>query len=394
MDFQRLARWRRQRAVQNGLTVLLVVLGPVLTMLTFLILGGPLDRASASPLLRLILLADLVYVIIVAGLVIQRVTSMIVARRNRSAGSRLHLRLTGVFVALALIPTVLVAIFAVLSINLGFEGWFSERVQNVLGTSLTTAQAYDGEERSELLRDANALAGFLNTERQTNFFMNDGDVRQAIGSVQNQLDRGLSEVFFIDGAGEIMARGARSYDFNYERPTPADFAAADATGSQIIEDGANNEFRALLPMETFPNRYLYVTRAVDGQILSLLDDTEATVALYDQLERDRGQLLFQFGFLYLGFAVILILAATWLGLQFAERLSRPIGRLVSASQRVGAGDLDVQVIEDDGDDEISQLGHYFNQMTSRLKGQRDDLMDSNRLFDSVLSSVTSGVVGL
>ncbi|MCF7700231.1 sensor histidine kinase NtrY-like [Loktanella sp. M215] len=394
MDFQRLARWRRQRAVQNGLTVLLVVLGPVLTMLTFLILGGPLDRASASPLLRLILLADLVYVIIVAGLVIQRVTSMIVARRNRSAGSRLHLRLTGVFVALALIPTVLVAIFAVLSINLGFEGWFSERVQNVLGTSLTTAQAYDGEERSELLRDANALAGFLNTERQTNFFMNDGDVRQAIGSVQNQLDRGLSEVFFIDGAGEIMARGARSYDFNYERPTPADFTAADATGSQIIEDGANNEFRALLPMETFPNRYLYVTRAVDGQILSLLDDTEATVALYDQLERDRGQLLFQFGFLYLGFAVILILAATWLGLQFAERLSRPIGRLVSASQRVGAGDLDVQVIEDDGDDEISQLGHYFNQMTSRLKGQRDDLMDSNRLFDSVLSSVTSGVVGL
>jgi two-component system nitrogen regulation sensor histidine kinase NtrY len=71
-----------------------------------------------------------------------------------------------------------------------------------------------------------------------------------------------------------------------------------------------------------------------------------------------------------------------------------VGRLVTASQRVGAGDLDVRVIEDDGNDEISQLGHYFNQMTSRLKGQRDDLMESNRLFDSVLSSVTSGVVGL
>ena len=376
------------------MTIGLVVLGPVLTFLTFFILGGPLEQGASSPLLRLILLADLVYVIMVAGLVIQRVTSMIVARRNRSAGSRLHLRLTGVFVALALIPTVLVAVFAVLSINLGFEGWFSERVQNVLGTSLTTAQAYDGQERSELLRDANALAAYLDTERQVNFFMDDGDVRQAIGAVQNQLDRGLTEVFFLNGAGEIMTRGARSYDFNYERPGPADFAAADATGYAVIEDGGNNEFRALLPMTSFQDRYLYVTRAVDGQILSLLDDTEATVALYEQLERDRGQLLFQFGFLYLGFAVILILAATWLGLQFAERLSRPVGRLVTASQRVGAGDLDVRVIEDDGDDEISQLGHYFNQMTSRLKGQREDLMDSNRLFDSVLSSVTSGVVGL
>ena len=394
LDFQRLVRWRRQRAVQNAMTIGLVVLGPVLTFLTFFILGGPLERGSSSPLLRLILLADLVYVIMVAGLVVQRVTSMIVARRNRSAGSRLHLRLTGVFVALALIPTVLVAVFAVLSINLGFEGWFSERVQNVLGTSLTTAQAYDGQERSELLRDANALAAYLDTERQVNFFMDDGDVRQAIAAVQNQLDRGLTEVFFLNGAGEIMTRGARSYDFTYERPSPADFAAADATGYSVIEDGGNNEFRALLPMTSFQDRYLYVTRAVDGQILSLLDDTEATVALYEQLERDRGQLLFQFGFLYLGFAVILILAATWLGLQFAERLSRPVGRLVTASQRVGAGDLDVRVIEDDGDDEISQLGHYFNQMTSRLKGQREDLMDSNRLFDSVLSSVTSGVVGL
>ncbi|WP_089905008.1 sensor histidine kinase NtrY-like [Loktanella fryxellensis] len=394
MDFQRLARWRRRRAVQNALTVGLVVLGPVLTMMTFLILGGPLDRGSSSPLLRLILLADLVYVMIVAGLVIQRVAVLIVARRNQSAGSRLHLRLTGVFVALALIPTVLVAIFAVLSINLGFEGWFSERVQNVLGTSLTTAQAYDGEERSELLRDANALAAYLDTERQANFFMNDGDVRQAIGAVQNQLDRGLSEVFFIDGSGNIMTRGARSYDFNYERPTAADFTAATANGGHLIEDGANNEFRALLPLPSFQDRYLYVTRAVDGQILSLLDDTQETVALYEQLERDRGQLLFQFGFLYLGFALILILAATWLGLQFAERLSRPVGRLVTASQRVGAGDLDVRVIEDDGDDEISQLGHYFNQMTRQLKDQRTELMDSNRLFDSVLSSVTSGVVGL
>jgi two-component system nitrogen regulation sensor histidine kinase NtrY len=74
---------------------------------------------------------------------------------------------------------------------------------------------------------------------------------------------------------------------------------------------------------------------------------------------------------------------------------------VTASQKVGAGDLDVHVIEDDGDDEISQLGHYFNQMTTQLKGQRDQLLQTNmaterrrRLFDSVLSSVTSGVVGL
>ena len=132
-----------------------------------------------------------------------------------------------------------------------------------------------------------------------------------------------------------------------------------------------------------------------------MDDTQETVALYNQLESERGRILFEFGLLYLGFAVILILAAIWLGLWFAERLSKPVGRLAGAAQRVGAGDLDVQLREEQGDDEIAMLGRLFNQMTRQLKGQRDTLLENNaqierrrRLFDSVLSSVTAGVVGL
>lgn len=386
--------------MQNATVLGLVLLGPILAVLTYVVLG-PAVQSSTSPTLRLILLADLVYVLVVAALVMQRVTRMISARRAKSAGSRLHMRLTGAFALLALIPTVLVAIFAMLTLNVGLEGWFSERVRGVLATSLTTAQAYEAEERHELTRDGQALAAYLSTERLRNFFMNDGDVRQAISKVQNQIDRGLTEVFFIDSAGEIKTRGAGSYDFDYESPVAADFAKALETGLYIIEDSENNEFRALIPMPGFQDRFVYVTRQVDGAILSLLDQTTETVALYEQLESDRGRLLLNFGLIYLGFAVILILAAIWLGLWFAERLSRPVGRLVSASQRVGAGDLDVRVIEDEGDDEISQLGANFNQMTTRLRAQREELLNANhqserrrRLFDSVLGSVTSGVVGL
>ena len=396
----RLSRWRRQRRVQNASTLALVLLGPLLAGITFVILG-PLNQGGQAPSLRIVLLADLVYILVVAALVLQRVAQLIVARRARSAGSRLHLRLTGVFALLALIPTVLVAVFAVLSINIGLEGWFSDRVQNVLRTSLSAAQAYEDEHRQELTRDGTALAGYLNLERQRYFFMNSGQLRQVLGQVQSQIERGLTESFVIDGSGAIVARGARSYEFNFEAVTPDQIAEAQAKGILIIEDYANDEFRALIPLEAYVDRFLYVSRAVDGKILSLLDDTKATVTLYQQLEQDRGRLLFEFGLLYLGFAVILILAAIWLGLWFAERLSRPVGRLVTASQQVGAGNLDVRVIEDDGDDEISQLGSYFNQMTSQLRDQRAALIENSnqierrrRLFDSVLSSITSGVVGL
>jgi two-component system nitrogen regulation sensor histidine kinase NtrY len=52
--------------------------------------------------------------------------------------------------------------------------------------------------------------------------------------------------------------------------------------------------------EAFPDRYLYVSREVDGEILALLDETQETVQLYNQLESERGRVLFEFGLLYLG----------------------------------------------------------------------------------------------
>ncbi len=396
----RTSRWRRLRRVQNAATLGLVVLGPVLAGLTFVVLG-PLDQGGNAPSLRFVLLADLVYVLVVAALVMQRVAQLIMARRAKSAGSRLHLRLTGVFALLALIPAVLVAVFAVVTINVGLEGWFSDRVRTVLGTSLSAAQAYEDEHRQDLTRDGLSLAAYLNLERQRNFFMETGQIRQALGQVQSSIERGLTEAFVIDGSGDIIVRGARSYEFDFEPVTADQIARSQADGILIIEDWANNEFRALIPLEAFVDRYLYVSREVDGGILSLLDDTKQTVGLYEQLEKDRGRLLFEFGLLYVGFAVILILAAIWLGLWFAERLSRPVGRLVTASQKVGGGDLDVRVIEEDGDDEIAQLGRNFNEMTGQLRAQRETLLDNTRqierrrrLFDSVLSSITSGVVGV
>jgi two-component system nitrogen regulation sensor histidine kinase NtrY len=392
---------RRQRRYQNAMTLGLVLLGPILAIATILVLG-PLDTGTGAQFnLRLVLLADLIYVLLLAALVLSRVVNLIAARRAKSAGSRLHLRLTGAFALMALLPTITVAVFAVLTINIGLETWFSERVRNVVGASLSAAEAYEQEHRDGLTQDAQALAGFLDANRRATVIMDDGELRQALSQGQAQIQRGLREAYVIDGTGEIRARGEGSYLFDFERPSAEVIASANEIGSALVQDWDNNELRALIPLRAFPDRYLYITREVDGQILNLLDDTQETARFYQQQENDRGRVLFDFALLYLGFAFLLILAAVWLGLWFAERLSRPVGRLTGAAQRVGSGDLDVKVLEEDGDDEIAMLGRYFNQMTRQLKGQRETLLDNTRqierrqrLFDSVLTSVTSGVVGL
>ncbi|WP_347267493.1 PAS domain-containing sensor histidine kinase [Paracoccus sp. (in: a-proteobacteria)] len=399
--WDRLARGWRLRRYRNAATLGLVLLGPLLAVLTFAVIGPLAGAGTGGSALRLVLLADLLYLIVLTGLVAARMARIVAARRKSAAGSRLHMRLVGIFATIALVPTVLVALFAGLTVNIGLEGWFSNQVQQVVSTSLAAAEAYQEEHRRDLTNDAKLLAGALTQAARQNPMLDDGELRLLLGQGQAQIQRGLREAYVIDGRGTIRARGERSYQFWYEQPTPAQFDQAASTGLVLIEDWQNNEFRALVPLKPLADRYLYVTRDVDGSLLGLLDDTRQTVGEYQRLEQERGRVLLEFSLLYLGFALLLVAAAMWLGLWFAERLSRPIGRLAEASEQVGKGNLDLQIPAADTGDEIQTLGESFNRMTRQLKQQRAELVeiyraadDQRRLFDSVLSSVTAGVIGL
>ena len=394
-----LVSYTNLKQFQSAINISLILLGPFLAVATYLFLG-PFNVAGQSLWLRFFLLLDLIYVLLIVGVVLVRILYVLSERRSRLAGSKLHFRLAGVFTTMSLLPTITVAVFATVSINLGLEAWFSERVQSVVGTSLSAARAYANEQEIALAEDVRSLADDLEKFRKNKIFLEDDELRNELASLQLELQRGLKEAFILNGSGDIELRGERSYLFDFEKPDKRDM---DSAVSQVvlIDDFINNELRALIFLNGFGDRYLYVTREVDGTLFNLLDETQKTAILYQQMESDRTAYLFNFAVLYFALALLLIVSSVLFALWFAERLSKPIGRLAAAAKRVGAGELTTQVIEDDGDDEIAQLGRYFNQMTKQLKSQRDTLVDNTeqieerrRLFDSVLSSVTSGVIVL
>ena len=311
-----------------------------LVLLTLLALG-PLDAVFNTSGLALVLLADLVYMLLVAGLVAMRIARLVAARRKDSAGSRLHLRLTTLFAAIAMVPTITVAVFAAITLNVGLEGWFSDRVQRVVGNSLAAAEAYQFEQERDLRADAQDLAAYLDTARRVFPCW----TRASCATCCPKRRRACSVA--AGGVrrrrcGAISGRAGSGPIGSTSCPPTEDWSAR-ATALVLIRDWPLNEFRALVPLDRFLRPLPVCVARVDGEILSLLDDTRETVAFYQQLEQDRGRILFQFGALYLGFALILILAAVWMGLNFAERLARPVGRLAEAAEQVGAGDLDVQV---------------------------------------------------
>ena len=105
--------------------------------------------------------------------------------------------------------------------------------------------------------------------------------------------------------------------------------------------------------------------------------------------------------MYTVIALIVLLSAVWIGLNFANRLVAPIRRLIGAANLVSTGNLYVQVPVRRGEGDLAQLGETFNKMTQELRTQRDDLMrardqiDSRRRFtEAVLAGASAGVIGV
>lgn len=389
-------------AVQNNkinklLTLVFVLLGPVLAIITF-ISADLFEKTTSTILLRNLLLLDLIYVLIIAGLVAVRITKLILSRRSRTSGSRLHTRLTKVFTLIALLPTIIVAIFATISINFGLEGWFSSNVQKVVENSMMAAKAYENEQKQYLVNDLNYLANVLNSEISKNRLIEEGYVRNVLSKFQ---PNSISESFIIDFTGDIRLRGERSYLFDFEKISNSDIDKAISGQIVIIKDWPTNEFRAIKKLSEYNNRLLYVSRIVDGNILQLLDETQDTVLLYQQIENERYGLLFKFGLLYIAFSLVMILIAVWMALWFAEKLSKPVGRLAEAAKKVGSGDFDIKVMEENTKDEIAFLSKVFNRMTNRLKNQRNKLLENNKtvehqreFLEAIVSGVSGGIISI
>ncbi len=147
--------------------------------------------------------------------------------------------------------------------------------------------------------------------------------------------------------------------------------------------------------------FLVTGHAVDLRVVDYIKSIELAGKFYSQIETrlEQGQLIM---FLICGaIAFLMLLAAMWLAIQFATRLTEPIGGLMSAAEQMRGGDLSVRVEEGPPNDELGQLARSFNRMASQIEQQRRELIDANkeldtrrRLTDAVLAGVSAGVMSV
>ncbi len=94
----------------------------------YLTLKGLTPSNLTRPTLIALGLVNLTMVLSLGALVAWRLVRLWAERRSGRAGARLHARLVITFSAVAIVPTILVAVFAAVTLNLGVESWFSSHV--------------------------------------------------------------------------------------------------------------------------------------------------------------------------------------------------------------------------------------------------------------------------
>ncbi|AXK79897.1 PAS domain-containing sensor histidine kinase [Pseudolabrys taiwanensis] len=366
--------------------------------ITFIVLADLTPISPTHNVVVTLLLVNAATVLLLLGVIIKEVWQVVQARRTGRAAARLHVRIVGLFSIIAAAPAILVAIVASVTLDRGLDRLFSTRTRAAIENSLIVAEAYLRDHAQIVRSDIMVLA--FDVARTKPLFDQDPDKLRQFLTFQAQV-RGLAAVIMLDQDLDVVARADVSTTQTFALPPRDALPKIGTTDPQIVLLPDTNYVAAVIKVDKYENRWLYVTRLLDPRVVPQLQATRASVTEYAAIEARRVGVQVAFALMYTVIALIVLLSAVWIGLNFANRLVAPIRRLIGAANAVSTGNLFVRVPVRQSEGDLAQLGETFNRMTQELRTQHDDIMrardqiDSRRRFtEAVLAGASAGVIGV
>ena len=118
----------------------LVTFGIAAGLATFAILTGLTPITLSEELIWYMLVANGVLALLMLLLILYQMIMLFVARARGTLGAGLHIRLISLFSIVAVVPALLVALFASMTLNRGLDSLFSERTQSIVNTAAKVAE--------------------------------------------------------------------------------------------------------------------------------------------------------------------------------------------------------------------------------------------------------------
>jgi two-component system nitrogen regulation sensor histidine kinase NtrY len=366
--------------------------------LTFVVLTGLTRIEPTREVAVSFMLMNGATILVLVGIILREVWQVMQARRRGRAAARLHVQIVSLFSVIAVLPAVLVAVVANVTIDRGLDRLFSGPARDVIQNSLIIARAYM-QGHAQLIRgDILGMANDIAHARPL-YDQDRKSFRELLTA--SAASRNLPGAMLIDKDRGVLETAQTGIQLAFAAPPPEFLRNVNENEPEIAVLPEENYVAAVIRLRAFNDTFLYVARQLDPHVVAQLKQTEASVAEYAEIESRRLGIQVNFALIFAVIALTILMASILIGLNFANWLVAPIRRLMGAANMVSTGDLHVQVpvLRSEGD--LARLGETFNKMTQELRTQRDelvsasDLIDSRRRFiEAVLSSASAGIIGV
>ncbi len=356
---------------------------------------------------------NILLILLFLFLIFRNLFKLLLERRRGVPGAKLRSKLIGAFIALSLIPTMLLFFVSAGFIRNSIDNWFSTQVEMALDESLEVAQTYYRNSEANALYYADQLSQRIRKERLLNE-ENLPQLRALIKEKQEEYNLGIVEVF--SATHEELVRVANPklpiFDITPATSDPVREGLQGIRFSHITTLGQADLIRGIVPVQSNWDvndivGVVVVNYYVPYSLIVKMKEIATSVEQYKTTRSIKGQIQQSYVIVLLLIALIIMFLATWFGFHLARGITVPIQELVSATTRVASGDLDIQ-LETSSTDEVGALVRAFNKMTGDLRYGRQEInaanielkrsnleLDRRRSYmEIVLANVTAGVISI
>ena len=279
------------------------------------------------------------------------------------------------FALFTFIPSLLISIFSLFLFSFALEKYFDKKVTTVVNNSYELARDYVDEVRNKIQSEIVLVAFDVNKSKK---FLNDNEKEYERFLRTQKIIRGVDEIHIIDLEKKPLFSILGDDEIYMPPVDEALNLVLDDDRPLKIINALENRSAAIMRLQNFKDRFIYVVKYLDKDISKYLTETEEAINFYYTVEEKSSGIKISFAIIYIVIVSLLLFISISIAIRFSSRFFRSINNLILASTSIGEGNLDIKVPEVKTDKDLEILNKNFNEMIDRLKDQQDKLIINER----------------
>ncbi len=357
---------------RNLFIIIIFLLTVLLSFITFLTFIDKSFIELNEQNLQIVLVVNIVFLLLFFVLIFIDIKNSIKNNINvrGSVANRKYIISFGLF---TLIPSLLIAIFSLFIFSFALEKYFDKKITTAVNNSYEIAKNYVDEKRNKIQSEIILIAFDLN--KYYNVYNSDPERFKTFLNTQNII-RDVDQIYLINSKGELLI-SANDSDYIKIEDQAMLMVKSDDRPLKII-NAPENRSAAVIRLQNFNDTFLYVVKNLDKEISNYLLESEEAVNFYYTVENQSLGIRISFAIIYISLVTLLLFLSITIAIRFSSRFFISINNLITASEKIGKGNLDVKVPELKADREMELLNKNFNSMIEKLKNQQNKLLSNER----------------